>query len=137
CKGLYLNIEMPDVLPNIPFDIDKMHQVFNNLIGNAIKFTEAGGITVTCINNVDQNHIQITVGDTGPGISEEDLEKLFQKFQQLGDPHQHSGGTGLGLAICKEIIHRHGGKIWAESTLGAGTLFRFVLPIAERRTVLS
>lgn len=136
-KGLYLKSEITEEFPNIPFDIDKMHQVLNNLIGNAIKFTQEGGVTVSCVNNADRNHIEVTVADTGPGIGEDDLGKLFQKFQQLGDPHQHSGGTGLGLAICKEIIQRHGGKIWVESTVGTGTLFRFLLPIQERRKVLS
>jgi len=132
-KGIYLKTETPGNLPKIPFDIDKMHQVLNNLISNAIKFTESGGVTVSCVNHQENNNIEICLKDTGPGIRDEDMDKLFQKFQQLGDSRQHVGGTGLGLAICKEIIQRHGGKIWVESAVGKGSCFRFILPIQERR----
>lgn len=132
-KGLYIKGEIPSGLPKIPFDLDKMHQVFNNLISNAIKFTGEGGITISCINHEKENYIEICVQDTGPGIKEEDLGKLFMKFQQLGDSRKHVGGTGLGLAICKEIIARHEGKIWAESEFGKGSCFHFILPVQERR----
>lgn len=132
-KGLLLKVEIPSGIPKVPFDSDKMHQVFNNLMSNAIKFTEEGGITVSCANNQDQNHVEICVADTGPGIKEEDMNKLFLKFQQLGDSCNHVGGTGLGLAICKEIISRHCGKIWVESEIGKGTCFKFILPIQDRR----
>lgn len=132
-KGLYCRSEIDQGLPEIPVDGDKMHQVLNNLLSNAIKFTDEGGITVKCKNHSDNNHIEIRVCDTGPGIKEEDMDKLFLKFQQLGDSRKHVGGTGLGLAICKEIVQRHGGKIWVESELGKGSQFCFILPIQERR----
>lgn len=132
-KGLYLKVEISETIPQIPFDVDKMHQVLNNLVSNAIKFTENGGITVSCVNYEDKNHIEICVKDTGQGIKAEDIDKLFQKFQQLGDSTKQVGGTGLGLAICKEIIQRHGGKIWVESEIGKGSSFKFLLPIQERR----
>ncbi len=132
-KGLYLKSEISPEVPLIPFDVDKMHQVFTNLISNAIKFTENGGVTIKCVNHVRENHIDIYIEDTGEGIKEEDKDKLFQKFQQLGDSRKHVGGTGLGLAICKEIIHRHGGKIWVESEEGKGSQFCFILPLHERR----
>ena len=132
-KGLYINCEIEQDLPNIPFDIDKMHQVLNNLISNAIKFTESGGVTVSCINLKESNSIELRVKDTGPGIKVEDIDKLFQKFQQIGESIKHAGGTGLGLAICKEIVQRHGGKIWVESEEGKGSSFCFILPIQERR----
>jgi signal transduction histidine kinase len=132
-KGLYLKKEIPEGLTEVPFDADKMHQVLNNLIGNAIKFTEEGGITVKARLNQAQNHVEVCVQDTGQGISDEDQDKLFCKFQQLGDKQKHSGGTGLGLSICKEIVQRHGGKIWAESELGQGSRFCFLLPLNERR----
>jgi signal transduction histidine kinase len=82
---------------------------------------------------MQNNNIEIYVSDTGQGINEGDMDKLFQKFQQLGDSKQHVGGTGLGLAICKEIVQRHGGKILVKSELGKGSSFQFVLPIQERR----
>lgn len=132
-KKLFLKAEIPDDLPNIPIDADKMHQVFNNLIGNALKFTDQGGITVSCKNHAENNYIEVCVQDTGQGIKEEDMDKLFGKFQQLGDSRKHVGGTGLGLAICKEIIQRHGGKIWVKSEFGKGTGFYFDLPLQERR----
>ena len=132
-NGLYLKGEIASNLPKIPFDADKIYQVLNNLLSNAIKFTENGGITVSCINCEEKNHIEICIKDTGQGIKEDSIDKLFQKFQQLGDSRKHVGGTGLGLAICKEIIHRHGGKIWAESEFGNGSSFHFILPLKERR----
>jgi len=132
-KNLYLKGELPSDLPKVPFDIDKMYQVLNNLISNAIKFTEKGGIIVSCINHEEKNYVEVCVKDTGEGIKEEDKHKLFKKFQQLGDSRKHVGGTGLGLAICKEIINRHGGKIWVESEFGVGSSFHFILPFRERR----
>jgi len=132
-KNLYLKTEIHDDLEPIPFDMDKMHQVLNNLINNAIKFTDEGGITILYQFYKDKNYIEVAVQDTGAGIKEDERDKLFQKFQQLGDSRKHVGGTGLGLAICQEIIQRHGGKIWVESPTGNGSSFHFILPIKERR----
>lgn len=133
-KGLYLKTNLDSQIPKIPFDIDKLNQVFSNLVGNAIKFTDKGGITISAVNHPDGNHVEVCVKDTGMGIAENDIPKLFQKFQQLGDPAKRQmGGTGLGLAICKEIITQHGGKIWVESKYGQGCAFYFILPITERR----
>jgi signal transduction histidine kinase len=132
-KGLYLKLSLDPKAPVLAFDPDKIIQVLNNLISNAIKFTSAGGITVSSISCVDSNHVQVRVQDTGSGIKEEDMTKLFEKFQQLGDVHQRCAGTGLGLAICKEIIRQHGGKIDVESKAGQGSCFYFILPIDERR----
>ncbi|MBU4334490.1 MAG: response regulator [Candidatus Omnitrophica bacterium] len=132
-KGLYLKCEIAQELPKVPVDVDKMHQVLNNLISNAIKFTESGGITISCNNLEESNSIEIRIKDTGPGIKVEDIDKLFQKFQQIGESIKHVGGTGLGLAICKEIVNRHGGKIWVESEEGKGSSFCFLFPIQERR----
>lgn len=132
-KGLFIKIEPESEWPSISFDADKLHQVFDNLVGNAIKFTETGGVTISSILRVDENHLEVCVADTGPGIKDEDKDKLFLKFQQLGDSRKYAGGTGLGLAICKEIINRHGGKIWVESRLGQGCRFYFLMPLEERR----
>ena len=115
-------------LPRIKYDHDKIIQVLTNLANNAIKFTEKGGITIT--TGKRDNIIQVTVKDTGPGIKEEDMPKLFQQFVQL---QRKMGGTGLGLSICKQIIEAHRGKIWAESEFGNGATFHFILPIKERR----
>ncbi|MDE1920244.1 MAG: hybrid sensor histidine kinase/response regulator [Candidatus Omnitrophica bacterium] len=135
-KGLYLKMELDDKLPMVPFDNDRLIQVMNNLLSNAIKFTKEGGITVLSLDKSPNNHIQVCVKDTGKGIAEADFSKLFGKFQQIESAEKNEeGGTGLGLAICREIIERHGGKIWAESKLGEGTSFIFILPIQERREI--
>lgn len=133
-KGLSLSAQLDSTMPKVVIDSDRIMQVLNNLINNAIKFTVQGGITISSQNHFAQNHIVIKVSDTGKGIAEKDLLKLFEKFQQVESAQDNeSGGTGLGLAISREIIHLHGGKIWVESTLGQGTSFFFNLPLQERR----
>ena len=133
-RGLYLKAELDPQLSKAPFDKDRIIQVLNNLISNAIKFTKHGGITIKTEDKSANNHIIISVIDTGKGIAESDFQKLFQKFQQLEPAEKNEkGGSGLGLAICKEIVLRHGGRITVESTLGKGSTFSFVLPIHEHR----
>jgi len=131
-KGLYLKLSLDTQVPVFAFDQDKIIQVLNNLISNAIKFTPSGGITVSSVRCTNSNDIEVRVKDTGYGIKEEDMVKLFEKFQQLGEPHQRCVGTGLGLAICKEITRQHGGKIKVESKAGQGSSFNFILPIVEK-----
>ena len=107
-------------------------QVLINLVNNAVKFTDKGGVTVTTAKGI--NVVQISVRDTGPGIGEEDMPLLFQKFSQLDRGlERRAGGSGLGLVISKDIVEAHNGKIWAESKPGDGTTFHFVLPVKERR----
>jgi len=133
-KGLYLKLELEEPLPLVPCDSDRLIQVLNNLLNNAIKFTKTGGITITSVNKTGSNNITVSVKDTGRGISPEGILKIFEKFQQIESAeHNEEGGTGLGLAICRQIIERHGGKIWVESVEGAGSTFSFILPIHERR----
>jgi len=132
-KGLYLKVSLDPQVPSMPFDSDKIIQVLNNLISNAIKFTSKGGVTISSLCDATNKTIEVRVQDTGYGIKEEDIVKLFEKFQQLGEPTQRCAGTGLGLAICKEIIRQHGGEIRVESTVGQGSIFIFTLPLAQRR----
>ena len=133
-KGLYLKIETNKETPKTVFDADRINQVLYNLVGNALKFTEKGGVVISITSDKEKNYVKTCIADTGEGVRKEDLPKLFQKFQQLGDPaKRRSGGTGLGLAICKEIIARHHGKIEVESELGKGTKVYFFLPIDDRR----
>ncbi|MDD5681475.1 MAG: PAS domain-containing sensor histidine kinase, partial [Candidatus Omnitrophica bacterium] len=127
-KGTIFKLELCDNLPRVKFDRDKIIEVLANLVNNAIKFTEKGSITISTTRG--DNFIQVTVKDTGIGIKEKDLQKLFQEFTQL---QRKAGGTGLGLSICKKIIETHKGKIWVESEFGKGTAFYFALPIKERR----
>ena len=132
-KGLYLKISLDPYIPVLSFDQDKIIQVLNNLINNALKFTETGGITVSSRMNAEKHQVEVRVQDTGCGIKEEDLVKLFEKFQQLGEAHQRQAGTGLGLAICKEIIRQHGGNVGVESKIGQGSCFYFILPVEEKK----
>jgi len=128
-KGLYLKAVLDPKAPVLSFDPDKIIQILNNLISNAIKFTASGGITVSTVMNTQSGKVEVRVEDTGYGIKEEDRDKLFKKFQQLGDAHLRCVGTGLGLAICREIVRQHGGEINVESTAGQGSCFNFILPI--------
>ena len=132
-KGLSLNVSLDPYIPVLSFDQDKIIQVMNNLISNALKFTDSGGITVTSLIRSETNTVEVRVSDTGCGIKQEDLTKLFEKFQQLGESHRKYNGTGLGLAICREIVRQHGGKVGVESQAGQGSCFYFSLPIEERR----
>lgn len=127
-KGIDLILDLDENLPKIKFDRDKIIQVLSNLVNNSLKFTEKGSVTISTTQG--NNVIQVSVKDTGLGIKEEDMPRLFQQYEQI---ERKTGGSGLGLAISLEIIKAHGGKIWAESKLGQGTTIHFLLPIIERR----
>ena len=120
-----------DVAPNLPVgrgDERRITQVLLNLVGNAIKFTEAGEITVRV--TASDGAFLTAVADTGPGIREEDRQRIFEEFQQSdSSPTKTKGGTGLGLAIAKRIVEMHGGRIWVESTVGKGSTFFFSIPV--------
>lgn len=130
-QGLYLKLEEPtEELPLIRADGDRLTQVYLNVLSNAIKFTDEGGITVShsLINNGDQ--IQIAIKDTGHGIDPANYSRIFNKFEQIEDMKHHSAGTGLGMPICKQIVEDgHGGKLWFESELGKGTTFFITLDV--------
>jgi K+-sensing histidine kinase KdpD/DNA-binding response OmpR family regulator len=128
-QGLTLQVDIADKLPPISGDHDKLVQVIINLLSNAAKFTTTGAIT--CRAEAINGRMQVSVQDTGSGIAEADLPYVFEKFRQVGDTlTDKPKGTGLGLSICKEIVTYHGGDIWVESRLGAGSTFFFTLPIA-------
>ena len=127
-KGLELRPELGEGLSKVKFNRDKIIQVLMNLVSNAIKYTERGGVTV--ITRREDGTAHVMVRDTGPGIKDEDMPHLFQPFAQLdGGSGKKKGGTGLGLAISKEIILAHGGRVWAEAGTGKGTTFHFTLPL--------
>lgn len=108
-------------------DRDKVVQIFMNLVGNALKFTQQGFIEIAA--QEQQAIVQCVVQDSGPGISPEDVKKVFSKFQQFGHRNIHGiKGTGLGLSISKGLVELHGGRIWLESQVGVGTQFIFILP---------
>jgi signal transduction histidine kinase len=112
-------------------DRGKVKQVLSNLVHNAIKFTDAGG-SVTISASGKDNWIEVQVIDTGVGIPESDLNKIFDRFYQVDSSLTRKvGGTGIGLNIAKEYVERHEGRIWAESELGHGSTFVFTLPKKE------
>jgi PAS domain S-box-containing protein len=127
-KGVELCLALDTTLPKTLFDSDKMVQVLTNLVSNSMKFTEKGSITIA--SKKIENAIRVSISDTGCGIKQEDMSKLFRQFQQLSTGNNRkTGGTGLGLAISKDIVEKHGGRTWVESEFGKGTTFHFLLPI--------
>jgi signal transduction histidine kinase len=126
--GISLHLQAEADLPVIPVDRDRINQVFDNLLGNAIKFSPRGGaISIEVQDTGDM--IQVGVRDTGVGIPSEKLDKVFDRFYQVdGSATRRFGGAGLGLAIARRIIEAHGGRIWVESEVGQGSAFKFALP---------
>ncbi len=127
-KQIHLESTVAESLPAVRVDPERMLQVLRNLLANAVKFTPKGGhVRVTA--KAANGKLEISVKDSGPGIPAESLVSIFEKFNQGSHQGPHARqGTGLGLAIAKSIVASHGGKIWAESQLGKGSTFIFVLP---------
>jgi signal transduction histidine kinase len=133
-KKLGFKVEIAPQLPPGHGDGRRLTQVLINLVGNAIKFTDAGEVAIKA--EVNNGSFQVSVRDTGPGISAADQARLFQEFQQADNAiTRKKGGTGLGLAISKRIIEMHGGRIWVESQPGHGSTFTFTLPVIVERQV--
>jgi signal transduction histidine kinase len=128
-KGLTLQWQVPAACPQVLADRARLVQVFNNLVSNALKFTPAGGQVRIDVRERDAE-IVVAISDTGPGISEEDQARLFQRFfRTQAARQQRIPGTGLGLSIVKVIIEQHGGQVYCHSRLGEGTTIGFALPI--------
>ena len=130
-KGLALEVEVEEQLPPLYIDPTRVRQVLLNLLNNARRFTERGKITLRARRRDSQ--VQVSVSDTGIGITPEDQEKIFEEFRQLdGSLARQHDGVGLGLAISKEFVEMHGGRIWVESegVPGRGSTFTFTLPLA-------
>ncbi len=130
-KDVRIVIEAPEGLPTIVADIVKLHQVVTNLIANAIKFTESGIISVRASRR-DDRRVTIEVKDTGIGIPEAALARIWQPFEQADDTiSSRFGGTGLGLSLVKSLVTLHGGEVGVNSKPGEGTCFWIMLPIAH------
>ncbi len=134
-KGLRLKfVDAPDLKKTVLGDITRLRQILVNLLSNALKFTETGGVEISAIahsiDNSDQSEIQFAVKDTGIGIPEDRLDRLFKAFSQVNSSiTRQYGGTGLGLAICKKLSELMGGKIWVESESFAGSTFYFTIKV--------
>jgi signal transduction histidine kinase len=127
-KKLALRLDLQPDLPPAHGDDRRIAQVLLNLVGNAIKFTDAGEVTIRA--SAADGAYTIAVRDTGPGIAAADQGKIFEEFQQADNSvTRRKGGTGLGLAISKRIVEMHGGRIWVDSEPGKGSVFSITLPI--------
>ncbi|MBK5277141.1 MAG: PAS domain S-box protein, partial [Desulfuromonadales bacterium] len=130
--GIELHLELaPEADVRIVADLRKLKQILFNLLSNAVKFTStAGAVNVSAVR--DGDFIEITVADTGIGIREEDIPKLFQAFTQLESVYTKGfEGTGLGLALTRQLVELHGGRIWMESEFGKGSRFSFTIPLTQ------
>jgi signal transduction histidine kinase len=136
-KNINLDIKIDLQVESIYADKTKFKQILYNLTSNAIKFTpEKGYVTIEAQHSGD--FIQVSVKDTGIGITKSDMDKLFEPFKQLNSYiTREYEGTGLGLALVKKFVELHGGKIWVESKVGEGSIFTFVIPITHSDEVAS
>ncbi len=134
-KNLTVRLNLSRDLPSLVIDVDRINQVIYNLLNNAIRYIEKGcAITVSTLAvTVDgKSYAQVQIADTGKGIAPKDLEHIFQYFYRSEQSrNRKSGGSGIGLALAQQFIRSHGGNIWADSTVGKGTTFTFILPLKE------
>jgi two-component system sensor histidine kinase KdpD len=132
-QGHRFAMKSPKSLPLVEADPRRIRQVLDNLLGNAVKYSPEGtDISVLC--EVDDRSLTVHVKDQGVGIAANELDRIFERFYQAasGTSSHKGGGVGLGLAICKGIIEAHDGRIWAQSELGKGSVFTFMLPLLQR-----
>lgn len=130
-KSITMDVGSMESMPKVRVDRDKLYEVLANLLENAIKFTPSGGRVHIDARVVDDRHIKMNVSDTGCGISEEHMSKIFDKFYRVEPGSGPVPGSGLGLAIAKGLIELHGGTIGVESAPGKGSHFYFTLPFAS------
>jgi signal transduction histidine kinase len=130
-NGVELGLEVDPAVGIVEADERRIRQIVFNLLSNAVKFTPSGG-SVEVRSAVVDGEVQVSVADTGPGIAPEDQERIFEEFQQTDAGTRQAEGTGLGLALSRRLIELHGGRLWVESTPGAGSTFTFTLPAGVR-----
>ena len=129
-NGVQLTLDLAPDVGTVQADERRVRQVVFNLLSNAVKFTPEGGKVVVASERVGGD-VQVSVRDTGPGIADEDRERIFEEFQQTDVGSSQGEGTGLGLALSRRLVELHGGRIWVESELGHGSRFVFSLPLQE------
>lgn len=127
-KSIIMDVGSMETIPKVRADRDKLYEVLANLLENAIKFTQSGGTVHIGAQVLDDRHIKMKVSDTGCGISEEHLPRIFDKFYRVQQSSGHATGSGLGLAIAKGLVELHGGTLAVESAPGKGSHFSFTLP---------
>ncbi|MDX1521369.1 MAG: ATP-binding protein, partial [Anaerolineae bacterium] len=142
-----LNLDLPDEMPPVEADPDSVRQIMGNLLGNAIKSTPAGRVIEVSVSVYEENSseigvnvegektpfLQISIKDSGGGIAEKDLDRVFERFYRAERPLiEGLGETGVGLAIVKSLVEAHGGRIWVDTEIGKGSIFHFLLPISDQ-----
>jgi signal transduction histidine kinase len=139
-KELTLELNLPEQMPSVEADVDCVHQIMTNLLGNATKCSPVGSTIVVAAqvydeeagNPEDTPHLKISIQDSGGGIAPEDQERVFDRFYRADSPLINGlGETGVGLAIVKSLVEAHGGRVWVESEMGVGSTFSFLLPISQ------
>ena len=136
-KSLTVHLDLARDLPKVSIDIDRINQVIYNLLNNAIRYIEAGcmiTVSTQVVTVQGRPYVQVQIADTGSGIAPEDLQHIFQYFYRSEKSRSRkSGGSGIGLALARQFVRSHGGRIWADSEVGRGTTFTFILPIHSQR----
>jgi two-component system phosphate regulon sensor histidine kinase PhoR len=130
-KAAERRIELVNEVPDIRVyaDAARLEQVLGNLVDNAVKYGRVGGKVTVSARSIDGELVEVSVQDDGPGIPPDSLSRVFERFYRVDKARsREQGGTGLGLSIVKHIVHSHGGKVWATSEMGRGTVFYFTLP---------
>jgi signal transduction histidine kinase len=139
-----LNMNLPDSLPAVEADPDSVRQIMSNLLGNAIKTTPANGVIDIFATRIEEpddasgdeeaaSFLKISIRDTGGGIADKDLDRVFERFYRAERPLiEGLGETGVGLAIVKSLVEAHGGRVWVDTEIGEGSTFHFLLPISDQ-----
>lgn len=127
--GLTLTVEIPEDLPELRVDANRIRQILVNLLNNAARFTDSGGVVIRA--SCDEREVEVAVADTGSGIAPDDLPHVFDAFSQSGPPERRRHGSGLGLAICQRFAEMHGGSMRIESQIGRGSTFYLSLPLHD------
>jgi signal transduction histidine kinase len=128
-SGVELALQTEPEEITVTADERRVRQIVFNLLSNAVKFTPAEG-RIDISAHLENGNVEVTVADTGPGIAAEELEKIFEEFEQTSEGKQ-AEGTGLGLPLSRKLVELHGGRLWAESQAGHGSTFRFTLPVQQ------
>src|SRR5207253_9675924 len=128
--GIQLTLQVAPGIGGVDADERKVKQIIFNLLSNAVKFTPDGGQVEVMVTAVANDAVQVSVHDTGPGVAQEDHQRIFDEFEQVGPGRlRATAGTGLGLSVAKKLVELHGGLIWVESKSGAVNTFSLTLPV--------
>jgi two-component system, OmpR family, clock-associated histidine kinase SasA len=131
-KAQTISLEIPHILPKVSADYARIKQVLDNLVTNAVKYTQKGGEITIAAREINGKLI-VEVRDNGAGMTGDELKKIFEPYYQKESNKQQLSGLGLGLSLCKKFMELHHGEIWAESTPGKGSVFSFSLPVIPRK----